>query len=98
MPATPPVRQRLSLDCDWLFHEGDIPKAQVWIDGKLAGEKTDAARKTFTVPFPPGDGERTVNVLGPISRYSAKYNAPVGGDHRFCIGLSQRRLTFIHFI
>jgi beta-galactosidase len=38
-------------------------KAQVWLDGKLAGEKTDAARNNFTVPLPPGDGERTVNVL-----------------------------------
>jgi beta-galactosidase len=38
-------------------------KAQVWIDGKLATEKTDAGRNNITVPFPPGDGERTVNVL-----------------------------------
>jgi beta-galactosidase len=38
-------------------------KAQVWIDGKLAGEKTDADKRTFTVPFPPGAGDRTINVL-----------------------------------
>jgi len=38
-------------------------KAQVWIDGKLAGEKTDAGRNNITVPLPVGDGERTVNVL-----------------------------------
>jgi len=38
-------------------------KAQVWIDGKLAGEKTNADRNNITVPFPPGDGERTINVL-----------------------------------
>jgi beta-galactosidase len=38
-------------------------KAQVWIDGKLAGEKASADRNSFTVPFPPGDGERTLNVL-----------------------------------
>lgn len=38
-------------------------KAQVWIDGKLAGNKTDAARNIFNVPLPPGDGERTINVL-----------------------------------
>jgi beta-galactosidase len=38
-------------------------KAQVWIDGKLAGEKTAADKQTFTVPVPAGDGERTVNVL-----------------------------------
>ena len=37
-------------------------KAQVWIDAKLAGEKSDAGKKSFIVPFLPGDGERTVNV------------------------------------
>jgi beta-galactosidase len=38
-------------------------KAQVWLDGKLAGEKTSADRGSFTVPFPAADGERTINVL-----------------------------------
>ena len=38
-------------------------KAQVWIDGKLAGEKPEAGRSTLTVLFPPGEGERTVSVL-----------------------------------
>ena len=38
-------------------------KAQVWIDGKLAGEKADPARKDMTVACPPGAGVRTVNVL-----------------------------------
>jgi beta-galactosidase len=38
-------------------------KASVWIDGKLAGEKGDAQRKDMNVPWPPGDGERTVSVL-----------------------------------
>jgi beta-galactosidase len=37
--------------------------AQVWIDGQPAGEKTDAGKKTFAVPLPPGEGERTVSVL-----------------------------------
>jgi beta-galactosidase len=40
-----------------------IGKAEVWLDGKLAGQKTDAARGNVTVPLPPGEGERTVNVL-----------------------------------
>jgi beta-galactosidase len=38
-------------------------QAQVWIDGKLAGEKTDNEKKTITVPLPPGEGERTLSVL-----------------------------------
>jgi len=46
-------------------------KAQVWLDGKLVGKKTDAARGTFAVPFPPGAGERTVSVL---------IEAPAGGQ------------------
>jgi beta-galactosidase len=40
-----------------------IGKAQVWINGKLAGEKTGAEKQDFTVALPAGDGERTVNVL-----------------------------------
>jgi hypothetical protein len=38
-------------------------EAQVWIDDKLAGEKTEDGRRTFSVPFPAADGERTVSVL-----------------------------------
>lgn len=38
-------------------------KAEVWLDGKLAGQKMDPARKDITIPITPGDGERTVNVL-----------------------------------
>jgi beta-galactosidase len=52
-------------------------KAQVWIDGKLAGEKTDDGRNTFTVPFPPGEGERTVNVL--IQASAPETPAGLGG-------------------
>jgi beta-galactosidase len=40
-----------------------VGKAEVWIDGKLAEEKTDANRRTITVALPPGDGERTVSIL-----------------------------------
>jgi beta-galactosidase len=40
-----------------------VGKAQVWIDGKLAGEKSEAERKDMTVPCPSGDGERTISVL-----------------------------------
>jgi len=40
-----------------------VGRAQVWIDGKRAGEKPDFERKTFAVPFPAGKAERTVNVL-----------------------------------
>ncbi|HSV13508.1 MAG TPA: beta-galactosidase GalA, partial [Tepidisphaeraceae bacterium] len=38
-------------------------KAEVWIDGKLAAEKKDAARGSITAPLPPGEGDRTVSVL-----------------------------------
>jgi beta-galactosidase len=52
-------------------------KAQVWLDGKLAGEKTDAGRNSLTVPLPPGEGERTVNVL--IEASAAGKPAGLGG-------------------
>jgi beta-galactosidase len=38
-------------------------KAQVWIDGKLAGEKMDAARGDMRVNCPGGEGKRVVSVL-----------------------------------
>jgi len=57
---------------------GDLTgKAQVWIDGRLAGEKTEAGRKTFSVPFPPGAGERTVSVL--IEATATGERAGLGG-------------------
>ena len=52
-------------------------KAQVWIDGKLAGEKTNAGRNNFTVPFAPGDGERTVIVL--VEAPAIETQAGLGG-------------------
>jgi beta-galactosidase len=52
-------------------------KAQIWLDGKLAGEKTNADRQSFTVPFSPGEGERTVNVLVEVPAPGAQ--AGLGG-------------------
>jgi len=52
-------------------------KAQVWLDGKLAGEKTTAGRNNLTIPFPPGDGERTISVL--IETSSPGTPAELGG-------------------
>ncbi len=52
-------------------------KTQVWIDGKLAGEKADATRNSFSVPFPPGVSERTINVLIETSAPGAQ--AGLGG-------------------
>ena len=40
-----------------------VGKAQVWIDGKLAGEKHDVLRKSFTVRLSPGNRERAVDVV-----------------------------------
>jgi beta-galactosidase len=40
-----------------------VGKAQVWVDGKLAGEKADVGKGDMTVAFPAGDGERTVSVV-----------------------------------
>jgi beta-galactosidase len=40
-----------------------VGKAQVWIDGKPAGEKADAGKEDMTVAFPAGDGERIVSIL-----------------------------------
>ncbi len=51
--------------------------AQVWLDGKLAGEKMETGRNNFTVPFPPSDGERTVNVL--IEAPAPETQAGLGG-------------------
>jgi len=52
-------------------------KAQVWIDGKLGGEKTGADKKTFSVPCPAGDGLRTITVLVEASALGA--TAGIGG-------------------
>ncbi len=38
-------------------------KAEVWLDGKLAGAKTNAKAGSLTVPLPPGDQEHTLSVL-----------------------------------
>jgi beta-galactosidase len=38
-------------------------KAQVFLDGKLASEKTNPERANLTVPFPAGEGARVVNVV-----------------------------------
>jgi beta-galactosidase len=40
-----------------------VGKAQVWIDGKLVGEKAVAGKADLTVAFPAGDGERIVSVV-----------------------------------
>jgi beta-galactosidase len=40
-----------------------VGKAQVWVDGKLAGEKAIAGKGDMTVTFPAGGGERTVSVV-----------------------------------
>ena len=40
-----------------------VGKAQVWVDGKLAGEKAIARKGDMTIAFPAGDGERTVSVV-----------------------------------
>jgi beta-galactosidase len=52
-------------------------KAQVWIDGKLVAEKTDADKKRITVPLAPGEGERMVSVL--IEASAPGTQAGVGG-------------------
>jgi beta-galactosidase len=51
--------------------------AQVWIDGKLAGEKTDPERKDMTVAFPAGEGERIISVL--IEAAASDKPAGLGG-------------------
>jgi beta-galactosidase len=40
-----------------------VGKAQVWVDGELAGEKNDAARQTFSVQLSPGNRERAVDIV-----------------------------------
>jgi beta-galactosidase len=40
-----------------------VGKAQVWIDGKLVGEKDDPKRSNLSVHLPPGEHERTVAVV-----------------------------------
>lgn len=38
-------------------------KAQIWLDDRLIGEKTEQDRKDFAVPCPAGEGQRTLSVL-----------------------------------
>jgi beta-galactosidase len=38
-------------------------RAEVWMDGKLIGTKSDAATADWKVHFPPGSGERVLSVL-----------------------------------
>lgn len=40
-----------------------VGKAEVWIDGKLAGEKSSPQGDRFAVELPPGNGSRAVHVL-----------------------------------
>jgi len=54
-----------------------LGKAQVWIDGKFAAEKTDTEKKDMSVALPAGDGERTVSVL--IEAEAAGTPAGLGG-------------------
>ncbi|MFZ0233302.1 MAG: beta-galactosidase GalA [Candidatus Acidiferrales bacterium] len=49
-------------------------KAQVWIDGKLLGEKTNAEKKDMTVSCSGGAGERSISVL----IEAAAVDAPAG--------------------
>ena len=51
--------------------------AQVWLDGKLVAEKTDPERKSFSTVFPPGDGERTINIV--IESPASDMPAGLGG-------------------
>jgi beta-galactosidase len=52
-------------------------KAQVYIDGKLAAEKTTPERGDLRVAFPPGEGERTVSIL--VEAAAAGGPAGLGG-------------------
>jgi hypothetical protein len=54
-----------------------VGKAQVWIDGKLAGQKVDPEKQDMTVAFPGRDGERVVSVL--IEAPAAGKPAGLGG-------------------
>lgn len=40
-----------------------VGKAQVWVDGELAGEKSDPLRQTLSVRLSPGSSERAVDVV-----------------------------------
>lgn len=40
-----------------------VGKAQIWIDGELAAEKTEAAQKSLSVSLPSGNAERDIAVL-----------------------------------
>ena len=40
-----------------------VGKAEVWLDGKLAGEKSSPGADKFVIDLPPGEGQRAVQVL-----------------------------------
>jgi beta-galactosidase len=54
-----------------------VGRAQVYIDGKLLAEKTTAAQKDMTAPFPAGAGVRIVSVV--IEAESEGSPAGLGG-------------------
>ena len=54
-----------------------LGRAQVWVDGKLTGEKTEFETQTVTVSIPAGNGQRTISVL--IEAEKADVPAGLGG-------------------
>lgn len=54
-----------------------VGKAEVWIDGKLAGEKSSPESDKFAVDLPPGEGQRAIHVLIEVAPGS---RAGLGGD------------------
>lgn len=54
-----------------------VGKAQVYIGGKLVSDKKDPTKRTLTIPIPPGQGERVMNIL--IEAPAAGARAGLGG-------------------
>jgi beta-galactosidase len=48
-----------------------VGKAEVWIDGHKAAEKTTAEAAPLTAPFPAGNGEHAINVLIEVAQAGA---------------------------
>ncbi len=55
-----------------------LGKAQVWIDGELAGEKKDIENRDLTVACDAASGQRTISVL--VEAAAPDAPAGLGGD------------------
>ncbi len=70
-------RRRIATEGGRLNFAGIAGRAQLFVDGKLVGEKTAEAAGPLAVDFPRGDGERTIVLM--VSGSAGQPSGLVGG-------------------